>query len=98
MSLQQSVGIILGANVGSTATMQIIAFDVTRFSLGMIAVGFAGSTLERARRFREPSRALMGIGMVFFGMALMSQAALPFREQPWVQEVLVSGTSCSPVY
>jgi phosphate:Na+ symporter len=91
MSLQQSVGIILGANVGSTATMQIIAFDVTRFSLGMLAVGFAGSTLERARRFREPSRALMGIGMVFFGMALMSQAALPFREQPWVQEVLVSG-------
>ena len=41
MTLSQSIGVIMGANVGSTVTAQIVAFNVTQYALGMIAVGFA---------------------------------------------------------
>jgi phosphate:Na+ symporter len=90
MTLQQSVGVILGANVGSTLTVQLIAFDVTRFALLIVAIGFAGSTSARLAPLREPSKALLGIGLVFFGMDVMSGAAEPLRTATGVLDFLAS--------
>jgi phosphate:Na+ symporter len=47
MSLQQSIGIIIGANVGSTITAQLIAFRITRYSLLLVAAGFVLETYGR---------------------------------------------------
>lgn len=79
LSLSQAVGIIFGANIGSTVTAQIIAFKVTQYALPMIAAGFALLFASRSERLRQYGTMLMGLGLLFFGMHLMSQAMQPLR-------------------
>ena len=79
MSFQQSIGVILGANVGTTITAQIIAFKVTKAALFLIAIGFFTEVLSRHPRVKQFGVMFMGLGMLFFGMELMSQATSPLR-------------------
>ena len=82
LTLSQSIGVILGANVGTTFTAQIIAFQVYKYGLLMIAVGFFMEVLGRRERVRQWGTALMGLGLIFFGMELMSIATGPVRGWP----------------
>ena len=82
LNLSQSIGVILGANVGTTITAQIIAFQVYKYGLLMIATGFFTEILARRERVRQWGTALMGLGLIFFGMELMSIATGPIREWP----------------
>jgi len=82
MTMAQSVGVIMGANIGSTFTVQIIAFRVTSLALLMIAVGFFASFAPRLDRLRAYARALMAIGLVLFGMSVMGDAMSPLRTYP----------------
>ncbi len=85
MSLAQSVGVIMGANIGTTVTAQIVAFKVTKAALLMIAVGFAMLSVSRRDRVKQYGAMLMGLGMVFFGMSVMSEAMKPLRTyQPFL--------------
>ncbi|MEF8709716.1 MAG: Na/Pi cotransporter family protein [Candidatus Accumulibacter propinquus] len=85
MSLSQSVGVIMGANIGTTITAQIVAFKITKAALGMIAVGFAMLFIARSDRIKHYGEMLMGLGMVFFGMHVMSEAMEPLRSyQPFL--------------
>jgi len=100
LSLSQAVGIIFGANIGTTVTAQIIAFKVTKFALLMVAVGFAMLFVSGQEKFKQfgtmlffPSQErlkhygsmIMGLGLVFFGMSLMSEAMKPLRSyQPFL--------------
>jgi phosphate:Na+ symporter len=79
LSVSQAVGIIFGANIGSTLTAQLIAFKVTKLALLMITVGFAMLFISRKDQFRQYGAMIMGLGMVFFGMSLMSDAMKPLR-------------------
>ena len=80
LTLAQSIGVILGANVGTTMTGQIIAFQVYKYGLLMIALGFFAEILGRQERVRQWGKALMGLGLIFFGMELMSIATGPIRQ------------------
>ena len=82
LNLGQSIGVILGANVGTTVTAQIIAFQVYKYGLLLIAAGFFTEVLGRRERIRQWGTATMGLGLIFFGMELMSIATGPFREWP----------------
>jgi len=85
MSLSQSVGVIMGANIGTTITAQIVAFKITKAALGMIAVGFAMLFIAKSDRTKHYGEMLMGLGMVFFGMHVMSEAMEPLRSfQPFL--------------
>lgn len=85
MSLAQSVGVIMGANIGSTITAQLIAFQVTKFALLMIGVGFLMLFTSKNERIRHYGGMLMGLGLVFFGMGVMSDAMSPLRTyQPFL--------------
>ncbi len=85
MSMAQSVGIIMGANVGTTITAQIVAFKVTKAALLMIGVGFTMLFAGRKDHIRQYGEMLMGLGLVFFGMAVMSDAMSPLRSfQPFL--------------
>ena len=85
MSLSQSIGVILGANIGSTITAQIIAFKVSRFALLFVAVGFAAMALSRKEYVRHYGGMMFGLGLVFFGMAIMSDSMTPLRDyQPFL--------------
>jgi phosphate:Na+ symporter len=82
MSLAQSVGIIMGANVGTTITAQIVAFKITKAALVMIAIGFGMLFLAKQDRTRHLGGMVMGIGLIFFGMSIMSESMEPLRTSP----------------
>ncbi|WP_415408051.1 Na/Pi cotransporter family protein [Sulfurovum sp. CS9] len=79
MTLQQSVAVIMGANIGSTVTAQLLAFNITKFALLPVAIGFFMTFTSKQDKIRYYGMMLMGIGMVFFGMGVMSEAMAPMR-------------------
>ena len=86
ITFQQSIGVILGANVGTTITAQIIAFKITKSALLLIAAGFFTEILARNPRLKQFGAMSMGLGLLFFGMELMSQATAPLRSyEPFMQ-------------
>ncbi|NNK62212.1 MAG: Na/Pi symporter, partial [Gemmatimonadetes bacterium] len=82
MSMAQSIGVIMGANIGTTVTAQIIAFKVTEYALLLVAGGFAMSFLSKRELVRRQGMGLLGLGLVFFGMAVMGDAMGPLRDYP----------------
>lgn len=86
MTFSQSIGVILGANVGTTITAQIIAFKITNSALLLIAIGFFTEALAHHQRIRQLGILSLGLGLLFFGMQLMSQATAPLRDyEPFMQ-------------
>lgn len=85
LTLGQSVGVIMGANIGTTITAQIVAFKVTHYSLLLIAVGFPLIAIAKRSRVRHYGKGLFGLGLVFLGMGVMSEAMQPLRDhQPFL--------------
>ncbi len=85
MSLAQSIGVIMGANIGTTITAQIVAFKVTKAALLMIGVGFTMLFASKNERTKHYGGMLMGLGLIFFGMSVMSDAMSPLRSyQPFL--------------
>jgi phosphate:Na+ symporter len=79
MTLAQSVAVIMGANIGSTVTAQLLAFNLSAYSLLPIAVGFAMLFASKRPAVRHWGMILMGLGLVFYGMGLISDAMRPLR-------------------
>jgi len=88
LTLQQSLGVLLGAGVGSTITAQIIAFKVTRFGLLLIALGFLLRLMKQNEYIRYSGRFILGLGLIFFGMDLMGQATYPLRDFELFHELM----------
>ncbi|MEZ5540984.1 MAG: Na/Pi cotransporter family protein [Pseudomonadota bacterium] len=85
MSMAQSIGVIMGANIGTTITAQIVAFKVTKAALLMIAVGFAMLFFTANEKLKHYGGMVMGLGLIFFGMSVMSDAMYPLRTyQPFL--------------
>ncbi|MBT3269073.1 Na/Pi symporter [Candidatus Poribacteria bacterium] len=89
MSLAQSLGVILGADIGTTITAQLIAFKVTHYALLVVAAGFLVLFLAKSDTYRAVGEALLGFGLVFFGIHVMSEAMYPFRTyRPFIEFLL----------
>ncbi|TWI76858.1 phosphate:Na+ symporter [Desulfobotulus alkaliphilus] len=82
MRFPQTLGVILGSGIGSTVTAQLIAFKVTDYALIMVGLGFLLKLLGRGDRARDFGRILLGFGVLFYGMKLMSDAMVPLRSDP----------------
>lgn len=72
LNLQQAVGIIFGANIGTTVTAQIISFNLSGIALPAITLGFL-ITLSKRRTVSGWGETLLGFGLLFFGMQMMSE-------------------------
>ncbi len=79
MRFQRTIGIILGANIGTTITAQLIAFKLTDYSLLLIAVGFALLYFAKKQGYKYLGQSILGFGILFFGMHIMSEAMYPLR-------------------
>lgn len=85
LSLSQAISIILGAHIGTTLTVQIIAFKIDEYALVLIAVGFALKFLGKNDTIKYLGLMLLGFGLIFLGMNLMSSATYPLRSyQPFI--------------
>ncbi len=79
MNLSQAIGVIFGANIGTTITAQIVAFKITKYALWMIFGGFMMQIIAKDERIKHWGLTLLGLGLVFFGMGVMSDAMHPLR-------------------
>ena len=79
MQFAQTLGIILGADIGTTITAQIIAFKLTDYSLLMIGLGFVLYFFPKNNILRNIGESVMGFGILFFGMNVMSDAMSPLQ-------------------
>jgi phosphate:Na+ symporter len=93
LTLTQAIGVILGANIGTTITGWILVLKIGKYGLPLL--GFAGLYFLfcKNERNRYIARMVMGIGMIFFGLELMKNGFKPLRSEP---EFLALIQSISP--
>jgi phosphate:Na+ symporter len=88
LTLSQSIGVIMGANIGSTVTAQIIAFKVTGLAFAMVAVGYLVRVLIKREKIRLTGSAVFGLGLLFLGMNTMGEATSTLRDHPPFLEMM----------
>lgn len=82
MTLSQAIGVIMGANIGTTVTGWILALKIGKYGLPLLGFGAFGYLFVRKDRYRFIALALMGLGMVFFGLELMKNGFSVVKELP----------------
>ncbi len=92
MTLQQAIGVLMGAHIGTTITVQLIAFNVSDYSLLLVGAGFLMTILTKRKFYIYLGEIILGFGFIFFGMAVMSQSITPLKSMPaFVEWLRVSG-------
>ena len=79
MSLVQSIGVVLGANIGTTVTAQLIAFNISKFALPAIGIGAGVKLFARSRKWVYAGEILLGFGILFFGLSIMKETFEPIK-------------------
>lgn len=89
MTLAQSIGPILGANIGTTLSVQLISFKLSDYCLPAIFVGLMLHMISRNRKFKYGGQAVLGFGLLFLGMVFMGDSIKPHREmfEPWLAHI-----------
>ncbi len=79
MTLMQAIGVILGANIGTTITGWILVLKIGKYGLPMLGIAAFFFLFSKRDRVRYIGMAIMGVGMVFFGLELMKNGFKPLR-------------------
>lgn len=82
MTIYQAVGIIMGANIGTTITGQLVALNISAMAPIIAFIGFILHSFSKDSRKASLGQAIMGLGFLFMGMEFMSNAMEPLREYP----------------
>ena len=90
LSFVQGLGVILGSNIGSTITAQIVAFKVTDYALILIAVGAMTALFSKKDSTKNIGLVILGFGLLFYGMKVMSDTMKPLRTNPTFNSILTS--------
>jgi len=89
MTLIQAVGVIMGANIGTTITAQIVSFDIYQLAFPLIALGAGLTVFARRRLVRHAGSAFVGFGLLLLGLSTMSEAVRPLRDYRPFTDTLV---------
>lgn len=89
MSLQQAVGIIMGANIGTTITAQLVSFSIEKYAPIAIGFGMFAWFFTKQKNVRNLSEILIGFGILFVGMSFMKEAASPVSQMKEVHEAML---------
>ena len=94
LTLRQAIGVIIGSNVGTTATAWLVsiagALDITLYSLPVVGVGFLLQIGGRTRKLKGIGEVMLGFGILFLGIGFMKDAFYPFKDSPRVHELFVA--------
>lgn len=90
LSFVQGLGVILGSNIGSTVTAQIVAFKVTDYALALIAVGSIMALFSKKDSTKNIGFVILGFGLLFYGMKVMSDTMKPLRSNDAFIRILAS--------
>ncbi|MEE9615162.1 MAG: Na/Pi cotransporter family protein [Thermodesulfobacteriota bacterium] len=89
MGLAETMGVILGADIGTTLTVQLLAFKVYDYAVGMIGVGLAIRFMAGSGPLREGGHVLLGFGFVFLSLKILMDAFAPLAEDPVMGEIIL---------
>jgi phosphate:Na+ symporter len=93
MTLRQSIGVIMGANIGTTVTAFIIGLDISEYSLPIIAVGTFLIFFFKNKKINNYGQVFFGFGALFYGLELMGEGMYPLRELEAFADLTVSMSS-----
>ena len=98
MTLTQAIGVVMGANIGTTVTGQIVAFNLTNFALPAIGIGFALSFFTKNKKYKNIGEVILGFGILFLGLKIMTDSVKFLKGQPFLSNMLIAvGNKKSPV-
>lgn len=90
MNLNQAIGVIMGANIGTTVTGQLISFKLEDIAPLVLGLGVAVWLFSKNRRTKQIAEIFIGLGLLFVGMGAMSDAVRPLREYQGFVDLLIS--------
>ena len=90
LNFTQALGVVLGSNIGSTVTAQIVAFKITDYALLLIAAGSIMSLFAKKDTIKHLGFVILGFGLLFYGMKVMSDTMKPLRSDPTFNSILTS--------
>jgi phosphate:Na+ symporter len=90
MNLSQAVGVIMGANLGTTITAQLIAFKLTDIAPVVVAIGVAIWLFSSKKKYKEIAEIMIGFGILFIGMDFMSSHLKPLSKSQTFSDILKS--------
>ncbi|HHX00842.1 MAG TPA: Na/Pi cotransporter family protein [Acholeplasmataceae bacterium] len=90
MSLRQAVGVMMGANIGTTVTAFLIGLKINEYSLIFIALGAAIVIFITTKKASYTGGIILGFGMLFLGLELMSLGLEPLAEKDWFETAMIS--------
>ncbi|MEK7444893.1 MAG: Na/Pi cotransporter family protein [candidate division NC10 bacterium] len=90
VSFRQSLGVILGADIGTTFTVQLLAFNIQGMALFLVGAGFAMSFFARRGMAKNIGQAILGFGFLFLGMRVMTEGIAPLANHDLTRQVLLA--------
>ncbi len=90
MTLRQAIGVIMGANIGTTLTAFLIGFNISQYSLPIIGIGVILLFFTKKKQANYLGQVIFGIGMLFLGLRLMSDGLRPLADWPVFQELMIT--------
>lgn len=90
LTLRQAIGIVMGANIGTTVTSFLIGFNLGDYALPMIFIGAALLFFTSNRRLNNIGRIIFGVGGIFFSLNIMGDAMGPLKTVPAFQDYLAT--------
>ncbi|MGX5572340.1 Na/Pi cotransporter family protein [Bacillus toyonensis] len=90
MTLRQAIGVIMGANIGTTVTAFIIGIKIGEYALPVMAVGAILLFFFKNKKVHSVGQVVFGFGMLFFGLELMSAGMKPLRSLEAFQDLMIS--------
>lgn len=90
MNLFQAAGVIMGANIGTTMTAQLIAFKLSDIAPLVLAIGAAMVLFSKNKRTKDIGDIILGFGILFVGMSMMESSMRPLREMDSFKHLIVT--------
>jgi phosphate:Na+ symporter len=88
MTFRQTLGLILGADIGTTFTVQLIAFKVTDWAFFLVGAGFTITAVAQRRLVKDIGQAVLGFGLMFLGLKIVLEGMEPIRTNPLALQIL----------
>lgn len=88
LSFKQAMGIVLGANIGTTFSSQIIAMDIGKYSPVLLLLGFILLIVSKSNKINNVGKIILYFGVLFFGLFTMENAVEPLRDTPFFTELM----------
>lgn len=82
LTLRQAIGVIMGANIGTTVTAYLIGFNLQDFALPILGLGALIFLFAKDKRLHVIGQALFGFGVLFFGLTIMGNGMKPLKDLP----------------